>query len=109
MDSALIPEGVKRCSVTTFFFWTLPWLGLLAFGAVSVFFCLFFGLNQTNMSNIFAFALWVVFDLAVIALGAGGFFTSFFPKSSLPSSIDTRKRMMPLSIRGSNFVFQCAI
>jgi Ni/Fe-hydrogenase subunit HybB-like protein len=77
MDSALIPEGVKRCSVTTFFFWTLPWLGLLAFGAVSVFFCLFFGLNQTNMSNVFAFALWIVFDLAVIALGAGAFFTGF--------------------------------
>jgi molybdopterin-containing oxidoreductase family membrane subunit len=77
MDSPLIPEGVKRCSITTFFFWTLPWLGLLAFGAVSVFFCLFFGLNQTNMSNIFAFALWIVFDLAVIALGAGAFFTGF--------------------------------
>ena len=77
MDSALIPEGVKRCSVTAFFFWTLPWLGLLAFGAVSVFFCLFFGLNQTNMSNVFAFALWIVFDLAVIALGAGAFFTGF--------------------------------
>jgi Ni/Fe-hydrogenase subunit HybB-like protein len=77
MDSALIPEGVKRCSITTFFFWTLPWLGLLAFGAVSVFLCLFFGLNQTNMSNVFAFALWIVFDLAVIALGAGAFFTGF--------------------------------
>ena len=77
MDSALIPEGVKRCSITTFFFWTLPWLALLAYGAVSVFFCLFFGLNQTNMSNIFAFALWIVFDLAVIALGAGAFFTGF--------------------------------
>jgi len=44
---------------------------------VSVFFCLFYGLNQTNMSNIFAFALWIVFDLAVIALGAGAFFTGF--------------------------------
>lgn len=29
------------------------------------------------MSNIFAFALWIVFDLAVIALGAGAFFTGF--------------------------------
>ena len=35
------------------------------------------GLNQTNMSNVFAFALWIVFDLAVIALGAGAFFTGF--------------------------------
>ncbi|MBW2065826.1 MAG: polysulfide reductase NrfD [Deltaproteobacteria bacterium] len=77
MDSALIPEGVKRCSAKTFFLWTLPWLGLLAYGGVSAFLCLFKGLNQTNMSNIFAFALWIVFDLAVIALGAGAFFTGF--------------------------------
>lgn len=77
MDSLLIPEGVKRCSPGKFFVWTLPWIGLLIWGLVSAFFCLFFGLNQTNMSNIFAFALWIVFDLAVIALGAGAFFTGF--------------------------------
>jgi molybdopterin-containing oxidoreductase family membrane subunit len=29
------------------------------------------------MSNVFAFALWIVFDLAIIALGAGAFFTGF--------------------------------
>jgi menaquinone reductase, integral membrane subunit len=29
------------------------------------------------MSNIFAFGLWIVFDLSVIALGAGAFFTGF--------------------------------
>jgi len=77
MDSALIPEGVKRCSYKVFFLWTLPWLGLLAYGGVSVVLCLLLGLNQTNMSNIFAFALWIVFDLAIIALGAGAFFTGF--------------------------------
>lgn len=77
MDSALIPEGTKRCSVPVFFFWTLPWLLLLAWGGISAILCLGLGLNQTNMSNIFAFALWIVFDLAVIALGAGAFFTGF--------------------------------
>jgi molybdopterin-containing oxidoreductase family membrane subunit len=77
MDSALIPDGVKRSSPKAFFLWTLPWLGLLAWGGVSAFLCLYKGLNQTNMSNIFAFALWIVFDLAVIALGAGAFFTGF--------------------------------
>ncbi|RLB30953.1 MAG: molybdopterin oxidoreductase [Deltaproteobacteria bacterium] len=77
MDSPLIPEGVKRCSPKLFFLWTLPWLGLLAWGGISAFLCLYKGLNQTNMSNIFAFALWIVFDLAVIALGAGAFFTGF--------------------------------
>lgn len=77
MDSALLPNGVKRCSVGAFLIWTLPWLALLAWGGLSAFLVLWKGLNQTNMSNIFAFALWIVFDLAVIALGAGAFFTGF--------------------------------
>ncbi|MBW1888296.1 MAG: polysulfide reductase NrfD, partial [Deltaproteobacteria bacterium] len=77
MDSALIPEGVKRCSTKAFIFWSLPWLALLAWGGLSAFLCLILGLNQTNMTNVFAFALWIVFDLAVIALGAGAFFTGF--------------------------------
>lgn len=77
MDSALIPEGAKRCSTPSFFLWTLPWLALLAWGGVSALFCLGLGLNQTNMSNVFAFALWIVLDLAIIALGAGAFFTGF--------------------------------
>jgi menaquinone reductase, integral membrane subunit len=77
MDSALIPGGVKRCSAWRFFFWTAPWLALLAWGGVSALLCFVLGLNQTNMSNIFVFALWIVFDLAIIALGAGAFFTGF--------------------------------
>ncbi len=77
MDSALFPEGVKRCSPKVFLLWSLPWLALLAWGGLSAFLCLWKGLNQTNMSNVFAFALWIVFDLAVIALGAGAFFTGF--------------------------------
>ena len=77
MDSVLIPEGAKRCSTPSFFLWTLPWLALLAWGGVSALLCLGLGLNQTNMSNVFAFALWIVFDLAIIALGAGAFFTGF--------------------------------
>jgi molybdopterin-containing oxidoreductase family membrane subunit len=77
MDSALIPEGVKRCSPKVFFFWTLPWICLLLWGAVSAALCLLLGLNQTNMSDYFAFAVWIVVDLAIIALGAGAFFTGF--------------------------------
>ena len=77
MDEALIPEGVKRCSTKTFFLWTLPWLALLAWGGLSAVLVLLLALNQTNMTNIFAFALWIVFDLSVIALGAGAFFTGF--------------------------------
>jgi Ni/Fe-hydrogenase subunit HybB-like protein len=76
-DSALMPQGTKRCSMPAFFLWTLPWLALMAWGVISAVLCLGLGLNQTNMSNIFAFALWIVFDLSVIALGAGAFFTGF--------------------------------
>ncbi len=93
MDSPLIPHGVKRCTPGVFFLWTLPWLALLAWGGLSAFLCLWKGLNQTNMSNIFAFALWIVFDLAVIALGAGAFFTGFLTyivgRKELKSIINT--------------------
>ncbi|MFP3911750.1 MAG: menaquinone reductase integral membrane subunit QrcD [Desulfobacteraceae bacterium] len=93
MDSPLLPHGVKRCSPWVFFFWTLPWLALLAWGGLSAFLCLWKGLNQTNMSNVFAFALWIVFDLAVIALGAGAFFTGFLTyivgKKELKNIINT--------------------
>ena len=77
MDRGLLAEGVERTSLKKFVLWTLPWLALIAWGGISTILCLVLGLNQTNMSNVFAFALWIVFDLAVIALGAGAFFTGF--------------------------------
>jgi menaquinone reductase, integral membrane subunit len=75
MDSALIPDGVKRCPL---------WKFLLGLGAVSVvllwgvyamLLCWIKGLNQTNMNDYYGFALWIWADLAVIALGGGAFFT----------------------------------
>ena len=77
MDLPLIPKGVERCSLKTFAPWMFPWLVLMAWGLVSAFLCLYKGLNQTNMDHYFAFGLWIVFDLSVIALGAGAFFTGF--------------------------------
>jgi ABC-type antimicrobial peptide transport system permease subunit len=53
------------------------WIALLTFGLYSAGLCLIKGLNQTNMDNRFAFGLWIFLDLAVIALGAGAFFTGF--------------------------------
>ncbi len=76
-DVALFPENAKRCSLKLFIAWTIPWVVLLLWGLVSAVLCLWKGLNQTNMTDYFAFALWIVFDLAVIALGAGAFFTGF--------------------------------
>jgi molybdopterin-containing oxidoreductase family membrane subunit len=50
---------------------------LAAWALVSVFLCLYKGLNQTGMNDYFAFGVWIVVDLAIIALGAGAFFTGF--------------------------------
>jgi len=55
----------------------LVWLVLIAWGLVSAFLCFYKGLNQTNMNHYFAFGLWIAFDLSLIALGAGAFFTGF--------------------------------
>ncbi len=77
MDSALIPKGVKRCSIGQF----LLWLGIvgvvLLWGVFAMLLCWIKGLNQTNMNNAYGFALWIWADLAVIALGGGAFFTGF--------------------------------
>ena len=77
MDSELIPHGVKRTETSTFVCWLLPWLIMIGLGALSAAACLFYGLNLTNMNDHFAFGLWICFDLAIIALGAGAFFTGF--------------------------------
>jgi len=77
MDLALIPNGVQRCSLRTFTWWSVLWLALIAYGVVSAFLIFWKGLNQTNMNHYFAFGLWIVFDLSLIALGAGAFFTGF--------------------------------
>jgi Ni/Fe-hydrogenase subunit HybB-like protein len=77
VDKQFIARGVTRCSTSRFLLWIFPWVMLLAFGLYSAGLCLIKGLNQTNMDNRFAFGLWIFLDLAVIALGAGAFFTGF--------------------------------
>ena len=77
MESDFIPEGLQRTSAPVFYLWLLPWLTLLGFGGLGALLCLGLGLNQTGMNDYFAFGVWIVFDLSVIALGAGAFFTGF--------------------------------
>jgi Ni/Fe-hydrogenase subunit HybB-like protein len=77
MDEALIPNGVQRCSLKKFLPWMLLWLVMVAWGVLSAILCFYKGLNQTNMNSYFVFGLWIVFDLSLIALGAGAFFTGF--------------------------------
>ncbi|MBW2366778.1 MAG: polysulfide reductase NrfD [Deltaproteobacteria bacterium] len=75
MDSALIPEGLKRCPTWKFLL-ALALAGAVAlWGVYAMLLCWFKGLNQTNMNDNYGFALWIWADLAVIALGGGAFFT----------------------------------
>ncbi|UCG07734.1 MAG: polysulfide reductase NrfD [Desulfobacterales bacterium] len=77
MDSALIPQGVKRCPAWQFFGW-IGTVGLVfLWGVFAMVLVYIKGLNQTNMNNAYGFALWIWADLAVIALGGGAFFTGF--------------------------------
>ena len=77
MDRSLIPEGVKRCSPGTFFLFQSIWAGLIGFGMLGVALCLGLGLNQTGLNDYFGFGIWIVVDLAIIALGAGAFSMGF--------------------------------
>ena len=75
MDTALIPEGVKRDPLWKFFLKLGPVVLVLIWGVVAMLLCWIKGLNQTNMNNYYGFAIWILADLAVIALGGGAFFT----------------------------------
>ena len=77
MDSALIPEGVKRCPFPQFLAGLAIVGAVLAWGVFAMLLCWLKGLNQTNMNDSYGFALWIWADLAVIALGGGAFFSGF--------------------------------
>ena len=77
VDRRFIARGEERVSTAKFVLWLAPWVAMLAFGIYAAYLCLYYGLNQTNMDNRFAFGLWIFADLSVIAMGAGAFFTGF--------------------------------
>ncbi|MFH1914673.1 MAG: menaquinone reductase integral membrane subunit QrcD [Pseudomonadota bacterium] len=77
MDSKLFPEGVQRCSFGQFALWLVPILGIFVWGLYGAVLVLYNGIGTTGLDNYFGFGAWITFDLAVIALGAGAFFTGF--------------------------------
>ena len=77
LDRRWITRGAERASTARFLLWLAPWVFLLLLGIYAAGLCLYYGLNQTNMDNRFAFGLWIFADLSVIALGAGAFFSGF--------------------------------
>jgi menaquinone reductase, integral membrane subunit len=77
IDRRWIARGAERASTPRFLLWLAPWIFLLLLGVYAAGLCLYYGLNQTNMDNRFAFGMWIFLDLAIIAMGAGAFFTGF--------------------------------
>ena len=75
VDAELFPEGCERCSLTKFTGWMAILGVVFLWGLYAAVRILGFGLGETGMDDYFGFGLWITFDLAVIALGAGAFFT----------------------------------
>ncbi len=75
LDEKLFPKGLPRCSFLQFLGWIALILGVIGWGMYAIFWILGFGLGHTALDDYFGFGLWITFDLAVIALGAGAFFT----------------------------------
>jgi molybdopterin-containing oxidoreductase family membrane subunit len=77
MDRALFPEGLERCSFGKFAVWMGFITAFFLFGLYAMLLIFAKGIVVTGLDNYFGFGLWITFDLAVIALGAGAFFTGF--------------------------------
>jgi len=77
MDRALFPDGVERCSFGKFALWMGFVTAFFLFGLYAMLVIFAKGIVVTGLDNYFGFGLWITFDLAVIALGAGAFFTGF--------------------------------
>lgn len=77
MDRALIPEGLNRCSFPVFGLWTLVLFALIGWGVYAGAAVLIEALNLTGLNDYFGFGLYITADLAIIALGAGAFFSGF--------------------------------
>lgn len=76
-DAAYFPDGVTRCSLDKFLMMMGISLLIFLWGCYAAGRVLYIGLEETGLNNHFAFGAWITFDLAVIALGAGAFFTGF--------------------------------
>ena len=77
IDAKFFPPGVQRCSLQQFVIWIAGLALILLWGVVAAGNIFWNGLGVTGLDNYFGFGLWITFDLAVIALGAGAFFSGF--------------------------------
>ncbi len=77
MDKALIPDGVKRCPLPIFALWVLLLAAVVGWGVWAGGMVLYKAMNLTGLNDYFGFGFYITIDLAIIALGAGAFFTGF--------------------------------
>jgi molybdopterin-containing oxidoreductase family membrane subunit len=77
MDKSLIPEGLKRCPLPVFALWILILLAIVGWGVWAGLVVLFKAMNVTGLNDYFGFGAYITVDLAIIALGAGAFFSGF--------------------------------
>jgi Ni/Fe-hydrogenase subunit HybB-like protein len=77
MDKALIPEGLKRCPFPKFGIWLFLLFAVIAWGVYAGGVVLIKAMNVTGLNDYFGFGLYITVDLAIIALGAGAFFSGF--------------------------------
>lgn len=77
MDRSLIPDGLKRCPLPVFGLWLLVLLGVIGWGLWAGATVLLKAMNVTGLNNYFGFGFYIAIDLAIIALGAGAFFSGF--------------------------------
>jgi menaquinone reductase, integral membrane subunit len=77
MDKALIPDGVKRCPLPIFALWALLLTAVVGWGVWAGGMVLYKAMNITGLNDYFGFGFYISIDLAIIALGAGAFFTGF--------------------------------
>lgn len=77
MDKALIPDGLKRCPFPIFSLWVLALLAVIGWGVWAGGMVLIKALNLTGLNDYFGFGAYITVDLAIIALGAGAFFSGF--------------------------------
>ncbi|AAS95173.1 menaquinone reductase integral membrane subunit QrcD [Nitratidesulfovibrio vulgaris] len=75
VDAELFPEGCERCSLSKFMMWMAFVFVFFGWGLYAAYRVLAEGLGVTGLDDYFGFGLWITFDLAVIALGAGAFFS----------------------------------
>lgn len=106
IDQALWPEGVVRGSFTTFLVWVAFWGLVFLTGIVAAGVVFGVGMGVTGLNNVYAFGLYIIFDLAVIALGAGAFFSGLL---KYIVKIDQLKHIINLTVIVGFFCYSGAL